>query len=79
MKKSPCKETNGRVCPNCSSKMEKGRLQTAGYGVSKVYLEIEGLENNPLGHIPVCVWFCRNCGQMLLFADITDQDSHDRE
>lgn len=76
MTESPCKDTNSRACPNCSSKMEKGRLQTAGYGVSSVYIETVGLENDPLGHIPVCVWFCRNCGQMLLFADVRKKDSH---
>lgn len=75
MNGSPCKEIKGKVCTNCGNKMEKGLLQSAGRGISRIFLEIEDSENNPSSNIPVCVWFCRHCGQVLLFADVTDQDT----
>lgn len=75
MTESPCKKTNGRSCPTCSGKMETGRLQTAGHGVSSVYIEIDGLEYDQMGHVPICVWFCRKCGQVLLFADVSEKDT----
>lgn len=79
MKESPCKETLSKQCSNCGSKMEKGRLQTGGRGVSRVYLETEGSDNNQLSYFPVCTWYCRNCGKILLFADVTTQDPNPSE
>jgi ribosomal protein L37AE/L43A len=66
-----------RECPNCSSKMEKGRLQTAGHGISHVFFEPAESKNDPLTYISTSAWYCRKCEQFLLFADFSDQDTNE--
>jgi uncharacterized OB-fold protein len=61
-----------KQCPTCKVEMEKGKVQTAGHGLTHAFLEIDVDRLEFPEHVSIYAWVCRKCGHVLLNAEFSD-------